>query len=34
MLTFTDNAVKRFKAMLKQSHTGEHGVRIYTEAGC
>ena len=33
MLTLTDNAVKRFKTMLKQSHTGDHGVRIYAAAG-
>jgi Fe-S cluster assembly iron-binding protein IscA len=34
MLTLTKNAVKRFKAMLKQSPNGTHGVHIYAEAGC
>ena len=34
MLTLTDTALKQFKSMLKQSHTGEHGVRIYAEPGC
>ncbi len=34
MLSFTDKAMRRFKSMLKQSRNGEHGVRIYTEAGC
>ncbi len=34
MLSFTDKAMRRFKSMLKQSPNGEHGVRIYAEAGC
>ncbi len=34
MLSFTDKVMRRFKSMLKQSPNGEHGVRIYTEAGC
>ncbi len=34
MLSFTDKAMRRFKTMLRQSPNGEHGVRIYTEAGC
>ncbi len=34
MLTLTDNAVKRFKELLKVENSKDYGIRIFTTGGC
>ena len=34
MLTLTDNAVKRFKDLLKGENSEDYGIRIFTTGGC
>lgn len=33
MVSITDNAVSRFRTMLEDSNTEDHGIRIYAAGG-